>query len=298
MLRTIARRFMVSHLDCISFSNPSYMLGVDDWLAYRSLTRQVFASADGITFISGHAALDAAHKGLILPPERQGVIYFEVDHQLHANTEDVHPPRDSARFEAQPFLLVIGTNFKHKNRAYAIKVLHMLVKQYQWSGQLVLAGPHVAAGGSEAEEDREQARCPELQDRIHDLGAVSEAEKAWLLQHAALVLYPSLYEGFGLIPFEAAACHTPTLTFQATALGEVLGDQVTYLKDHDLAGSAEIVWRFLQDENLAHQQVVSIQTQAARFTWDRVASTSWEFYEKILQLPSRWPGVAGHCLAQ
>jgi hypothetical protein len=123
---------------------------------------------------------------------------------------------------------------------------------------------------------------------------VSEAEKAWLLQHAALVLYPSLYEGFGLIPFEAAACHTPTLTFQATALGEVLGDQVTYLIDHDLAGSAEIVWRFLQDENLAHQQVVSIQTQAARFTWDRVASTSWEFYEKILQLPPRWPGVAGH----
>ena len=55
-----------------------------------------------------------------------------------------------------------------------------------------------------------------------DLGAVSEAEKAWLFERSALVLYPSVIEGFGLVPFEAAAHGSPCMWAPVGSLGELL----------------------------------------------------------------------------
>jgi glycosyltransferase involved in cell wall biosynthesis len=183
--------------------------------------------------------------------------------------------------------LVVGTNFKHKNRAYAIQAFLELVNRYAWPGHLVLAGPHVASGGSESEEEQARAQCPELNRRIHDIGAVSEAEKNWLLSNATLVLYPTLYEGFGLIPFEAAAHQTPVLTFRETALEEVLGDAVVYLESHDPRQGAETIWRLINDRAEMLREVACIQARAADFTWDGVAGTTWNFYQQILQLPPR-----------
>jgi GT2 family glycosyltransferase len=285
MLHTVARRFMVSHLDCISYSNPSYALNAEAWRDYRRQTEATFAAADGVAFISGQAQQDAAHKGLRLPLERSRVVYFGVDHQLH----QAPAPQQPAAYLRQgvPFLLVMGTNFKHKNRAYAIRVFQALAGRYAWPGHLIMAGPHVASGSSKHEEAEARALHPELDERIHDLGGVTEAEKTWLLMHATLALYPSLYEGFGLIPFEAAAYETPTLTFRETALGEVLGDEIIYLTSHDPERGAEAVWRFMNDPEAIRRQVESVRARASIFTWDNVARSAWDLYGQILQLPRR-----------
>ena len=55
-----------------------------------------------------------------------------------------------------------------------------------------------------------------------DLGAVDEAEKAWLYANAALVLYPTVNEGFGLVPFEAADAGAPCLWAAHSSLAELL----------------------------------------------------------------------------
>ncbi len=125
-----------------------------------------------------------------------------------------------------------------------------------------MAGPHVACGGSEEEEARARFQHPETAERIHDLDGVTEAEKAWLLANATLVLYPSLYEGFGLIPFEAAVYQTPSLAFCETAVEEVLGGEVIYLASHDPERGAETIWRMIDDREARHHQVASIQARA------------------------------------
>jgi hypothetical protein len=116
---------------------------------------------------------------------------------------------------------------------------------------------------------------------------VSEAEKAWLLSSAVLVLYPTLYEGFGLIPFEAATHQTPVLTFRETALEEVLGDEVIYLESHDPWQGAETIWRLINDRAAMLRQVARLQARAADFAWATVAHTTWNFYQQILQLSPR-----------
>jgi glycogen synthase len=153
-----------------------------------------------------------------------------------------------------------------------------------------MVGPHVASGGSENEEAQARTLHSEVDDRIHDLGGVTEAEKSWLLANAILVLYPSLYEGFGLIPFEAVFHHTPVLAFRDTAVGEVLGDEVTYLTSYNPERGAEVVWHLINDREASRRQIELIQARAQLFTWNNVAYSVWELYDRVLRLPPRRVG--------
>jgi glycosyltransferase involved in cell wall biosynthesis len=65
------------------------------------------------------------------------------------------------------------------------------------------------------------------------LGAVSEAEKLWLYSNAGLVLYPTLSEGFGLVPFEAAERGVPCLSTRQGSLDEVLPRDLLTLRSLD-----------------------------------------------------------------
>jgi glycosyltransferase involved in cell wall biosynthesis len=289
-LRRVARRFVVSQLDFIAYSNPSYARTFEEWADYRTATQFLFDTADGIVFLSSDGATDASHQGLQIDPERSCVSYVGVDHQLRA--AESRPPQGSDEFGSEPFILMLGANFRHKNRAYALRVFKCLLTQYGWSGQLVFAGPEVSSGGSDHEEVRELERSPEIRARVHDVGPVDEEQKRWLLENASLVLYPSVYEGFGLVPFEAAAYGTPTLTTRATSLSEVLGEGPVFLESFDPMVGAEIAWPLLQDPVAARQQVEVIQARAKDFTWRQVASVTWHFYERLLKMPPRRQGLA------
>jgi GT2 family glycosyltransferase/glycosyltransferase involved in cell wall biosynthesis len=285
LLEKSARRFIVSQLDCIAYSSPIYAASPDEWERYCKLTQQVFDRADGVTFISQAAAQEAAQYGLRVGDERACVTYVGVDHALAPLVTAA--PFQASELSGEPFILVLGTNFKHKNRAHAIRMLRALVFGHGWTGNLVFAGPSVASGGSQAEEALVLLDCPELAARVRDVGTVTDAGKQWLLEHAALVLYPSLREGFGMIPFEAAAAGTPTLSSRLASLPEVLGDDVIYLDSFDPEVSANTIWSFLHDPDMARRQVTAIQRRSAAFTWESVADRTWIFCRKVLELPPR-----------
>ncbi len=294
-LRTIAHRVIISVLDFIAFSSVGYAVNYADWERYRELIRLACEVADGVVFISQDAASDARHQGIYIEPERLSVLYPGTDYQWH--TPD-HEPPEKNRLPPVPFILVLGTNFRHKNRLYALKLLPILINHYHWNGYLVFAGPYVSYGGSVEEEASFLASHPELRSRVIDLGPVTEAEKQWLLKNASLVLYPSTYEGFGLVPFEAAAVGTPALTARTTALAEVLGDEVLYLESFDLQEAASKVWGLLNDPAMRDRQVAAIQARMREFTWEKTASQAWDFYRRVLRMPPNpsravlWPLVA------
>lgn len=282
----IAQRFIVSQLDFIAFSNPGYASQPGEWKRYRHLTQLACSAADGIVFISHDVAQDAAHQGIYVEAERACVVYPGVDH-LRVVTANAMVGDNNSLLEP-PFILMLGTNFRHKNRVYALKLLQALVRKYNWDGKLVFAGPNAAYGGSEDEEVLLLQRSPELQSRVCYLGAVSQTEKQWLLENASLLLYPSTYEGFGLVPFEAAVAGTPALTTRVTSLGEVLGDHVIYLDTFDPEYGADLVWPLLSDPTTAAKQVAAIQARTADFTWRAAAARTWDFYMRILALPPRF----------
>ena len=285
LLRRIAGRLVVSHLDSIMYANPAYWVTAEEWREYRALTQLVFASAHGIAFISDDAIADAAHQGLSIPRERAANVYLGVDHSL--GPEQGQPPGQAAAFEGLPFVLMIGTNYRHKNRVFAIRVVQELIAQLQWPGVLVFAGPEIAWGSSEQQEAEARLDGPELRDRVFYLGAVGVSARRWLLANAALALVPSLSEGFGFVAFEAAAAGTPALTSRLSAIAEVLGDQVAYFDTFDAHEGAQQAWRLLTDRAAAERQVAAINARAAEFTWRRHAERTCQFYERILHFPPR-----------
>lgn len=116
------------------------------------------------------------------------------------------------------------------------------------------------------------------------LGQVSEAEKRWLLEHAAAVVYPTLYEGFGLVPFEAGLAGTPCVFAPQTSLGETLAAQAT-LVPWDAAASAAAVLPLLGPGPEREHHVAALQQEAQRYRWDTVAQALVERYGRVVGEP-------------
>ncbi len=123
---------------------------------------------------------------------------------------------------------------------------------------------------SDAHSTRRQNCCQRsshrVAARVQRWGHVSDAEKWWLLRHAQLVLYPSVVEGFGLVPFEAAAVGTPCLAHAGTAPGELLGGTSAVMSTW-----SPLTWAARADQLIRHraampQTLVAEVVEAANST--------------------------------
>jgi hypothetical protein len=166
------------------------------------------------------------------------------------------------------FVALLGADFKHKNRAFGVKLVETL-RTRGWEGSLVLAGPHVEHGS----------------DGISGLGPVSEAEKAWLYENAALVLYPTVAEGFGLVPFEAAAAGTACAFAPVSSLPEVVGEGLATLVPWDVEASAERVLKLLRDDGERARLTDAIAERGRNYTWAHSAEQLVGVYRDVLSRP-------------
>ena len=218
---------------------------------------------------------------------RARVAYLGVDHRAGTHTPEPTRPKRLPHAADAAFLVCLGTNFRHKNRAFALRLHQELQRSHGWEGYLIFAGPHAAGGTSAGEEAEFLTLHPEVAERCTDLLAVSEAEKAWLLTNARGVVYPTAYEGFGLIPFEAAEYNVPCFFASTTALAELLPAEAASIVQWDAAATAEKVARILADQSAARELVAMVRAAAAPLTWDRTAQTVLEVYERAIQEPFR-----------
>ena len=100
------------------------------------------------------------------------------------------------------------------------------------------------------------------------VGEVSDAKLADLYRGARCVLYPSLYEGFGLPVLEAMACGTPVVTSRGTAMEEVAGAAAVLVDPYDFASIADGI---AEAETQRAELVPLGLARAREFTWERTA---------------------------
>lgn len=112
---------------------------------------------------------------------------------------------------------------------------------------------------------------PSIRDRIVLTGYVSDEEKVALLTGAEGLVYPSLYEGFGLPVIEAMACGIPVLTSDVSALPETAGDAALLVDPHDEAAITHGMERLLTDSVLRRTLVEAGADRSRMFTWEETA---------------------------
>jgi glycosyltransferase involved in cell wall biosynthesis len=277
-----AERTLIGQLDMIGYSNPSYHPSPALFHTVRNLQRHMMRTADGVTFISAFGRDIALGECPELAPHRLHVVGCGVD---------VEPAPAAAAPAALagigPFIACLSATFRHKNRGHAIRTFGELCARHGYTGSLVIAGPEPYYGRSTDTDAELVAGLPaDVASRIRTIGHVDAATKWWLLRTADVVLYPSVVEGFGLVPFEAASVGTPSLSYDGTGLHEVLGAPPALVAGWDPGEWADRVHRLVTSDEASSECVDAVLAAAGQQGWADVAERTWLAIDAALALPS------------
>lgn len=275
----IADRVVLGQLDTIGFSNTSYHPSKAMFQAARNLQRATLRRADRVVTISEFSAAAIRTEVPDLEPDRLSIVPCGAD---HIGPVEPRRPTLPTSMADTPFLLCLSATFWHKNRLQAIKTT-LELRRRGVDIALVIAGPEPFYGSSVPAENALLERSSDA-DRaaVVRVGPVGEAEKWWLLTHASVVLYPSVVEGFGLVPFEAATVGTPALMAKTAALPEVFGEGVFLIESWDPTEWANVVSRWQNEPTAAVAQVASIAQRAVHLSWSNAAASTWAVLDETL----------------
>ena len=288
--RELGKRVVTTYLDLIAYDIPKYHASLDAWAAYRAMQRKIALCVDGITTISKDVAKRLYEETSRLDHKRIQAIPLGLDH-ISSQTAAIKPAKLNP---TRDFILVLGNDFMHKNREFAIEVWEELLNQGH-TIDLVLAGLHVKSSSSKEEEKALIKKHVNLRGHIHTLGHVSSEERTWLLTNAKAALYPSSAEGFGFVPYEAAALGTPTTFAAFGPLKEI--SQLTELPtDWDKNQFTEDLGELISNEESAQQRVNQLTTVRNELTWRHFADQLTDFFTKIAELPTVHTAALGSSL--
>lgn len=242
---------------------------------YRHLARAA-ARADRIIVPSTAVAADCL-RYLGYPPERLRVV-------AEAPRAGLCPATDAevGAFRLRhglrgPYFACLGTAEPGKRAIDAIRAMPAL-RDLQPGLVLALAGN---AGALSAALMREVDRLG-LQDSVRFLGYLPDGDLAPFLTGATALVFPSLYEGFGLPPLEALACGAPVITTNAPAMNAVLTAGALFVPPRDPPAIARAAGSLLDPgrrENLA----AAGREFVANFTWERAAEETESVYRELVR---------------
>jgi glycosyltransferase involved in cell wall biosynthesis len=189
------------------------------------------------------------------------------------------PPERAAADRAalgldRPYLLHVGTLEPRKNLAFLVTAFDRLAA---FDGLLVLAGMR----GWKVEPILAAIRAARRAADIRVLDFVPDHRLPSLYAGAELLVFPSLYEGFGLPPLEAMACGAPVLASAIPVLREVLGSAAELVPGFDPDAWAQALAALLADSGRRDDLRRRGREHAARFTWRETARLTWDVYRKV-----------------
>jgi glycosyltransferase involved in cell wall biosynthesis len=200
-------------------------------------------------------------------PDKISVVWNGLDAKFRPRpAEEVEQVKAMLGIRAPRYVLSVGSLEPRKNLARLLKAWSRIVREVPEDIELVLVG---GKGDSSVFRDAGLSETPE---RVREAGYLDQDRLPALYSGALALLYPSLYEGFGLPPIEAMACGTAALTSNVTAPPEVVGDAALLVDPLDDDDIADGIRRIVNDDAL---RAVLIRRSAARIagmTWDNAAA--------------------------
>jgi alpha-1,3-rhamnosyl/mannosyltransferase len=208
-------------------------------------------------------------------------------HAIHLGVAPHFRPRSPAQTAASldrlglrhgGYVLTVGTIEPRKNIGHAVAAHAALPAALRSRYPLVVAGARGWLGASL----EHQLRARDAAHELRFLGHVDDEVLAALYSGAALFVFPSLYEGFGLPPLEAMASGVPAVVSNRASLPEIAGDAACLL-DPDLPDkTTSLLGSLLDDEGARAELAMRGLRRAALFTWDECAARTLAVYRALL----------------
>ncbi len=119
-------------------------------------------------------------------------------------------------------------------------------------------------------------------NRVLFLEGVDNQDLVYLYNLAALFVFPSLDEGFGLPPLEAMACGTPVLAANNSSIPEIVGEAALQFYAEDVSNLSKLIARVLTDPALQLDLKKRGIARASTFSWKRCGSETINVYKSVL----------------
>jgi glycosyltransferase involved in cell wall biosynthesis len=209
------------------------------------------------------------------PDQKIQVVYegFNSMYQVMDRDQALAKVKDKFKI-TKPFILYVGVWRRYKNLPALARVFDRLVD----SGldiELVMAGepdpfyPEIEG----------QVRSIKHKDRLKALGRVPDEDLKYLYNSCRLFAMPSLVEGFGLPPLEAAACGAPVAASDIPTLREIMGQGAEYFDPHNEDNMVDVLSGLLPNDHRLEELANLALARSKHYSWKTAAEETIKIYE-------------------
>lgn len=275
LLLTGARKVVTIH-DVIPYIYPETS-SLLDRLIYRRWLPLAVRRADAVITVSERSRADIL-RFLPVRPERVVVIPEAAGERFRPLEPAAVRPALERYGVPSPYMLYVGSIEARKNLA-------RLLEAYAALRARAPAPPLVIVGVRRWKYGPVDAALQRLglAGHVHFTGFVADADLPALYAGAALFVFPSLYEGFGLPVLEALSCGAPVVTANSSSLPEVAGDAALLVDPLDQGQIAAAMERILTEPDLAAELRARGLARARLFSWGRAARETAALYRRVLE---------------
>jgi glycosyltransferase involved in cell wall biosynthesis len=253
--------------DVIHLAMPAIFGGGMRRLYAREMFAAVRRSARAVIFDSAFTRAEFTQR--VGAPQHSTVVHLGVDATWSAPVDAARPTR--------PHLLFVGSIKPHKNLGMLLRAFEQMLPDIDHD--LLIVGNHK---GQRTVDTDALAAAARLGSRVRVVENADDASLRQYVAQASALVFPSLYEGFGLPAIEAMAAGTPCIVSTAGSLPEVCGDAALYCNPLDANDLATQIKRLLSDEPLRARLVTAGRARASQFDWDRTTRDTVAVFEQAV----------------
>jgi glycosyltransferase involved in cell wall biosynthesis len=227
--------------------------------------------ADHVICISESTRRDVVEI-LKVPSEKTSVVHLGFDLMLEPGTAESNPYVE----ERLPYLLYVGQRGGYKNFMRLIDAMgssKIIREQFN----LVCFGGGDFTATERLAMDTKNFRTSQVSQISGSDGLLST-----LYKQASMLIYPSLYEGFGIPPLEAMAHGCPVVCSDTSSMPEVVGNAAVYFDPNSVESLIAALESLASSDSLRRELTEKGRARLPFFSWDQCATSTHLIYQKLL----------------
>ncbi|MFL5809620.1 MAG: glycosyltransferase family 4 protein [Flavisolibacter sp.] len=245
---------------------------------FRRYVSKFLNKATNVATVSEFSRKDIMHQ-YKLPAEKISVVYNGVNEIFQPLSFDEQAKQKNLYTEGKEFFIYVGAIQPRKNLVSLLKAFSVFKKRQQTNMKLILVGRLAWKN----DEFLNLLNTYKYKADVIMTGYLEQKKVADLMASAYALVYPSLFEGFGIPVLEAMRSNTPVLTSKDSSMEEIAEDAALYFNPVDHQEIADQMMLIYKDENLRKLMIERGKMITAKYSWERTAALLWQCIERTIQ---------------
>lgn len=246
-------------------------------------SKRVAQTADRVITISRHSAMDIIDLYEV-PQEKIAIIYCGIGDEFFPETDQtlIRKIKKQYGLENRAYILFVGGSDPRKNAVTLLKA-YSIISEIHPQTALVLVG----SMKRRSEEIFKIIRDNHLEHHVVMVGDIPQETLRVLYSQAAVFVFPSLYEGFGMPVLEAMVCGAPVIASNTSSIPEVAAGAAVVIKPTDVEALAASIRTVLGARETREAMKSKGFAQVKLFSWEKAARQTLEMYQNVYQQGQR-----------